>query len=94
MVRELMAKSNYLARKVAVILLRGYQLLVSPLFGPCCRYSPSCSCYTYHAIERFGVVKGGWLAIKRLAKCHPFMRGGYDPVPESKKREHKKWIKN
>lgn len=66
----------------AIALLRGYQQLISPLFGPSCRFHPTCSGYAITAIERFGVVKGTWLAAKRLLKCHPLHAGGDDPVPE------------
>ena len=63
-------------------LVRGYQLLISPLLGPRCRFHPTCSHYAIEAIGRFGAVKGGWLAGKRILKCHPFHPGGEDPVPE------------
>lgn len=66
---------------VAQWLIRSYQLLISPLIGPVCRFYPSCSEYAYQAIERYGLVKGGWLAGKRLLKCHPFHPGGVDLVP-------------
>ncbi|MEJ2148195.1 MAG: membrane protein insertion efficiency factor YidD [Chloroflexota bacterium] len=67
---------------VAMALIRLYQLTLSPLLPPSCRYEPTCSHYSYDAIERFGFFKGGWLAIKRISRCHPFHPGGYDPVPE------------
>jgi putative membrane protein insertion efficiency factor len=67
---------------VAMALIRLYQLTLSPLLPPSCRFEPSCSHYSYDAIKRFGFVKGGWLSIKRISRCHPFHPGGYDPVPE------------
>ncbi len=66
----------------AVTLIRGYQKLISPLFGPSCRFHPTCSHYAITAVQRFGVIKGSWLAAKRILKCHPFHPGGDDPVPE------------
>ncbi|MBW2360750.1 MAG: membrane protein insertion efficiency factor YidD [Deltaproteobacteria bacterium] len=64
-----------------MVLLRAYQLLLSPLFGPSCRYVPSCSSYAAEAIEKHGVVHGGKLAAHRLVRCHPLGDSGYDPVP-------------
>lgn len=61
--------------------IRGYQLAVSPLLGPRCRFYPSCSQYALEALERFGVLRGTYLAARRLLRCHPFHPGGYDPVP-------------
>ncbi len=69
------------AAGVIVSLLRLYQRWVSPLLPPTCRFYPSCSEYGYQAIARYGVFRGGWLAVKRVARCHPFNPGGYDPVP-------------
>ncbi|MBN2113134.1 MAG: membrane protein insertion efficiency factor YidD [Acidimicrobiia bacterium] len=62
-------------------LVRGYQSLVSPLFGPRCRYLPTCSEYAYEALGQHGALRGTWLAVRRVARCHPFHEGGYDPVP-------------
>ena len=63
-------------------LVRGYRVLLSPLLGPRCRYYPSCSQYALTAIERFGPMRGSWLTLRRLGRCHPFCDGGCDPVPE------------
>jgi len=63
------------------LLVRGYQLLLSPLLPSACRYHPSCSCYALGALERHGAMGGALLALKRIASCHPWSRGGYDPVP-------------
>ena len=62
-------------------LIRGYQLAISPLFGPRCRFYPSCSHYAMEAIETHGALRGTWLSIRRIARCHPFHEGGFDPVP-------------
>ncbi|MGH9556424.1 MAG: membrane protein insertion efficiency factor YidD [Terriglobales bacterium] len=67
-------------------LLRAYQRLVSPLLPPACRYLPTCSEYALEALERHGVVRGGILAVGRILRCHPFVRGGYDPVDPNLKR--------
>jgi putative membrane protein insertion efficiency factor len=68
-------------RKVAVALIVMYQRVISPMLGPACRYQPTCSEYAREAIERYGVVRGGWLSVRRIARCHPFHEGGFDPVP-------------
>lgn len=65
----------------AVGLVRAYQLLISPWLGRPCRHDPSCSAYAIEALRRFGVLQGGWLTAKRLARCHPWGTSGYDPVP-------------
>ena len=62
--------------------IRLYQILLSPLLGPTCRFAPSCSQYTYEAIQNHGLARGLFLGVKRLARCHPFHPGGYDPVPK------------
>jgi putative membrane protein insertion efficiency factor len=68
-------------RKLFLGVIRLYQLAISPMLGPRCRFYPSCSCYAHEAIERFGVLYGAYLAVRRLLRCHPFHAGGYDPVP-------------
>ncbi len=70
-----------LVNVLATVLIRAYQLLVSPLVGPACRFSPSCSQYALEAIRRHGAIKGSTLAVKRLLRCNPWHAGGYDPVP-------------
>ncbi|MGN0063676.1 MAG: membrane protein insertion efficiency factor YidD [Nocardioides sp.] len=61
--------------------LKAYRLLISPLYGQVCRYHPTCSAYALQAVERHGALRGTWLAVRRLARCHPWAAGGYDPVP-------------
>jgi putative membrane protein insertion efficiency factor len=68
-------------RWVLVFLVRGYQVALSPLLPSSCRFMPSCSAYAVEALERHGALHGSWLTIRRLARCHPFCVGGYDPVP-------------
>ena len=68
--------------------VRFYRASISPLRPASCRYSPSCSAYAVEAIERFGLARGGWLALRRLSRCHPFHRGGHDPVPQYVGREN------
>jgi len=68
-------------RQILLWTIRGYQLAISPMLGPRCRFYPSCS-YAHTAIERFGAWRGFWLGVRRLLRCHPFTDGGYDPVPD------------
>ena len=71
-----------MVRKMVLGLIRFYQRWISPFTPPSCFFYPTCSHYTYQAIERFGLWRGGWLGLGRLCRCHPLARGGYDPVPE------------
>ena len=68
-------------KKFLLALLGFYRRDISPRFPPACRFVPTCSAYSVEAIEKYGAAKGAWLALRRLLKCHPFHRGGYDPVP-------------
>lgn len=70
-----------LPRALLIVGVRGYQLLLSPIFGGACRYYPSCSAYAIEALERHGAGRGSWMALRRIARCHPFRPGGFDPVP-------------
>ncbi|MCQ2573887.1 MAG: membrane protein insertion efficiency factor YidD [Treponema sp.] len=67
--------------KIFILLIRFYQICISPLFPPSCRYTPTCSAYALEAIKKYGPVKGLYLAIRRILRCNPFHEGGYDPVP-------------
>ena len=69
-------------RPVIIAILRAYQLLISPLLGYHCRFYPSCSSYALTAIDRHGVIRGGWMAVRRVCRCHPWHPGGIDLVPE------------
>jgi len=69
------------ARHLLLSMIRGYQLFVSPMLAPRCRFYPSCSCYAHTAVQRFGVLRGLLLSLRRIGRCHPFCEGGYDPVP-------------
>lgn len=72
--------------RIATATIATYQKLVSPYLGANCRYQPTCSTYAREAVDRFGVARGGWLALRRLGRCHPLRAGGYDPVPNGGER--------
>jgi len=68
-------------KSLLVLLIKGYRYLISPMLGSNCRFVPSCSEYALEAVQRYGAFKGGWMAIKRIGRCHPWCHGGHDPVP-------------
>lgn len=78
---KLWRASKRIAAIPFIALVRFYQLCISPLKPPTCRFSPTCSQYALEALKKYGVIKGGWLAVKRIARCHPWGGSGYDPVP-------------
>ena len=75
---------------IFVLMIRVYQKVISPLFGPKCRFTPTCSQYAIIALRRFGLLKGGWLTVKRVLKCHPLHEGGEDLVPPNIKNNREK----
>ncbi|AFZ45111.1 protein of unknown function DUF37 [Halothece sp. PCC 7418] len=82
-------------KKALIGIIRLYRALVSPLFPPSCRFQPTCSQYAIEAVERFGIIQGTGLAIKRILRCHPLHPGGYDPVPTVKEvRQNQEQITN
>lgn len=74
-------------RRLMLLLIRGYRYAISPLLPPSCRFHPSCSEYALEAIERHGPLSGGWLATRRLCRCHPWNPGGLDPVPPPRRKD-------
>jgi putative membrane protein insertion efficiency factor len=72
---------NQIIARMALVAIRCYQLVLSPVFGPACRFYPSCSEYTFQAIQHYGLFKGFQLGVRRLLRCHPFHPGGFDPLP-------------
>lgn len=79
---------QHIIKRSVLGLIRGYRLFISPLFPPSCRYQPTCSQYALDAVEEYGPLRGSWLAIKRILRCHPFAEGGYDPVPPNCDHHH------
>jgi len=76
-------------RKILIGIIRIYQYGISPYLPPHCRYTPTCSTYAVEAISRFGILRGGWMALKRIGRCHPWHEGGYDPLPGDQVDKHK-----
>ena len=72
--------------RVLTVAITGYRRFISPLLGPHCRFAPSCSAYALDAVREHGALRGSWLAVRRLARCHPFNPGGFDPVPPAARR--------
>lgn len=70
-----------LPRQLLILLVRAYQVSLGPMLPASCRYTPSCSAYAIEALQRYGALRGGWMAARRIGRCHPFRPGGYDPVP-------------
>jgi len=81
---------NRILKKIFILPIRFYQYAISPLLGPSCRFKPTCSHYMVGAIEEWGILKGTWLGIKRITKCHPWGPHGHDPVPKNPKKSHSK----
>lgn len=77
-------------KSIALLFIKAYQYIISPLTGPSCRFSPTCSCYAHEAIEKHGFLKGMFLFLRRFLKCHPWGDYGYDPVPEVFHWHHRK----
>ena len=68
-------------KRIMLGMIRFYRRFISPMFQPCCRFTPTCSAYALEAIQKYGALKGGYLAVRRILRCNPFHPGGYDPVP-------------
>ncbi|MDD2220499.1 MAG: membrane protein insertion efficiency factor YidD [Clostridia bacterium] len=76
-------------KKILIVIIRFYQKAISPFLGKNCRFIPTCSQYALEAINRYGALRGGWLGLKRICRCHPWGKFGYDPVPDlSKNKKH------
>jgi len=67
--------------RILLMVIKAYQYLISPMLGPSCRFTPTCSEYAAQAVQKYGAIKGLWLGIKRVGRCHPWHDGGYDPLP-------------
>jgi putative membrane protein insertion efficiency factor len=78
--KPILERCSNVPRLLALVALGLYRAVLSPAIGPACRFAPSCSAYMAEAIERYGLVRGGWKGLKRVARCHPFHPGGFDPV--------------
>ena len=76
-----MDKLRTLPKRALLWLIRFYRSSISPMHQPCCRFIPTCSQYALEAVEKYGAIKGGYLALRRILRCHPLHKGGYDPVP-------------
>ncbi len=85
-VRRHLLRLMRLPQKTLVLLVKGYRLLLSPWLGSSCRFEPTCSAYSLQALQQHGALKGSYLTVHRLARCHPWCHGGYDPVPSSAAR--------
>jgi len=79
--RIIFKKIGFIFMQLFIVIIRFYQRAISPLFPATCRFTPTCSAYGIEALQKYGVIKGGWLTLKRILSCHPFGRSGYDPVP-------------
>jgi len=75
-------------KRLLILLLRGYRYAISPLYGQVCRYYPTCSAYALEAVTEHGSLRGSWLAVRRIARCHPWAAGGLDPVPPRRTDKH------
>lgn len=87
---QIYLKIKLILKRIVLLLIRGYQKFISPFLGKNCIFIPSCSAYTYEAIEKYGIIRGGFLGVKRILRCHPFNQGGYDPVPQLKNHKERK----
>ena len=77
-------------KKLLLLLIRFYQRFISPCFPACCRYYPTCSSYALQAITEYGAIRGGFLSMKRILRCNPLFKGGYDPVPPKQEQKNRK----